>query len=256
MQDEEIEEKYGRYKLQPTEFDRDLFRQTVDLNSDELRLEYPLLFHKNGKYMKGKGPIPLAAYWFFVGRTENFISVDESQARRRFLALTDAIFQNFRFIVITLSKEDDPQVVFQTLNTGGEPLAAMDLVRNDVFLRAIRNGEDERHLLKKYWHIFEDAFWKAEHSQGRLTKPLMDFFLAHTLGAETGELVSLTELYVEYKKYAKNKPRYRLLKSWHKSRGMLLFIGSSSTPKRVVRYIGSPTDCRNSTFQLLIRLFC
>lgn len=202
--DEEIDEKYGRYKLQPTEFDRELFRQIVDLTSEQLRLEYPDLFHKNGKLIKGKGPNPLAAYWFFLTRTDSFISVDPSAARKRLLALTDAIFQNFRFIVITLSKEDDPQVIFQTLNSGGEPLAAMDLVRNDVFLRAIRNGEDEGQLMKKYWHIFEDAFWKAEHTQGRLRKPLMDFFLAHTLGAETGELVSLTELYAEYKKYAKS----------------------------------------------------
>jgi hypothetical protein len=69
-------------------------------------------------------------------RAEAFLSVDEPEARKRFLALTDSIFQNFRFIVITLSKEDDPQVIFQTLNSGGEPLATMDLVRNDVFLRA------------------------------------------------------------------------------------------------------------------------
>jgi uncharacterized protein with ParB-like and HNH nuclease domain len=59
-----------------------------------------------------------------------------------------------------LSKEDDPQVIFATLNTGGQPLAAMDLVRNDVFLRAARKGEDEEILMKEYWHIFEDAFWK------------------------------------------------------------------------------------------------
>jgi hypothetical protein len=59
--------------------------------------------------------------------------------------------------------------------------------------------------MTKYWHIFEDAFWKSEHTQGRLRKPLMDFFLAHTLGAETGELISLTELYAEYKKFAKTK---------------------------------------------------
>lgn len=203
--DEEVDEKHGRYKLQPTEFDRALFRKIVDLTSDELRLEYPTVFYKNGRIIKGKGPAPLAAYWFFLTRTEVFIEMDEASSRKRFQALTDAIFQNFRFIVITLSKEDDPQVIFQTLNSGGEPLAAMDLVRNDVFLRAIRNGEDESELMKKHWLVFEDAFWKADHTQGRLRKPLMDFFLAHALGAEMGELVSLTELYAEYKKYAKAK---------------------------------------------------
>jgi hypothetical protein len=199
----ESDKKYGRYKLQPTAFDREYFRDAVDLTRDEIRAKYPALFHKNGKIIKGGAPFSIAAYWYFLIRAEGFISVDETSARDRLLALTDAIFQNFHFIVITLSKEDDPQVIFATLNTGGEPLAAMDLVRNDVFLRASRNHEDEESLMKKYWHTFEDVFWKAEHTQGRIRKPLMDFFLAHTLAAESGELVSLTELYVEYKKFSK-----------------------------------------------------
>jgi hypothetical protein len=203
--EQEIDKLSGRYKLQPTAFDRDVFRQLIDLTSDELRLEYAKSFHKNGKMIKGAGPVPLAAYFFFLRRAEGFLDIDENEARRRFLALTDAIFQNFRFIVITLSKEDDPQVIFQTLNSGGEPLAAMDLVRNDVFLRAARNGEDEEALMNKHWRTFENGFWKAEHTQGRLRKPLMDFFLAHALGAETGQLVSLTELYAEYRQFAKTK---------------------------------------------------
>ena len=44
-----------------------------------------------------------------------FFTDDEPEARNRFLALTDALFQNFRFIVITLSKDDEPQVIFETL---------------------------------------------------------------------------------------------------------------------------------------------
>jgi uncharacterized protein with ParB-like and HNH nuclease domain len=198
----ESDKKYGRYKLQPTAFDRGYFRDAIDLTREQIQTKYPQFFHKNGKIIKG-APTSLAAYWFFLTRAETFIAVDEAEARNRLLALTDAIFQNFHFIVITLSKEDDPQVIFATLNTGGEPLAAMDLVRNDVFLRASRNREDEESLMNTYWRIFEDSFWKQEHTLGRIRKPLMDFFLAHTLAAQSGELVSLTELYVEYKKFTK-----------------------------------------------------
>ena len=116
----------------------DRFNACTDPNGNQ---QY---FYKNGKIIsKGGPPIPLGAYWFFAIRAEAFIAVDEGDARTRLLALADAIFQHFQFIVITLSKEDDPQVIFATLNTGGEPLAAMDLVRNDVFLRASRNHEDE-----------------------------------------------------------------------------------------------------------------
>jgi hypothetical protein len=202
MEDKENE----RYKLQPATFDRALFRDLIDLNRDQIRLTYPNSFYKNGNIIKRGTPAPLAAYWFFLDRVEVFLSDDEAEARNRFLALTDALFQNFRFIVITLSKDDDPQVIFETLNSGGKPLAAMDLVRNDVFLRAARNKEDENILMNKYWSVFEDIFWKQERTQGRMKKPLMDFFLAHALAAESGELISLTEVYAEYKKFAKQHP--------------------------------------------------
>lgn len=200
----ESDKQHGRYKLQPNAFDRECFRDMIDLTRAQIQAKYQQYFYKNGKIIsKGGTPTPLAAYWFFAIRAEAFIAVDEGDARTRLLALADAIFQHFQFIVITLSKEDGPQVIFVTLNTGGEPLAAMDLVRNDVFLRASRNHEDEESLMDTYWRIFEDSFWKQEHVFGRIRKPLMDFFLAHTLATESGEMVSLTELYAEYKKFTK-----------------------------------------------------
>ncbi len=193
------------YKLQPSAYDRSLFRDLIDMNRDEIKQSHAQYFHKNGKLIKAQAtPTPLAAYWFFLTRAEAFLSVVEAESRTRFLALTDAIFQNFHFIVITLSKDDDPQVIFATLNSGGKPLSAMDLVRNDVFLRAARNGEDEEQLMSRYWKIFEDQFWKQQSTQGRMKKPLVDFFLAHALAAETGELISLTEVYAEYKQFSKS----------------------------------------------------
>lgn len=198
----EADKSSGQYKLLPTSFDRRNFRDVIDLTADELRAKYPDNFYKNGKIKSG-APNCIAGFWFFLDRAQAFIDQDRSNARKRLLALTDAIFQNFHFIVITLSREDDPQVIFATLNTGGQPLAAMDLVRNDVFLRAARNHEDEEVLLSNYWRIFEDAFWKSEATQGRIRKPVMDFFLAHVLAAESGDLVSLSELYAEYKKFSR-----------------------------------------------------
>lgn len=198
----ESDKNTGRYKLMPTSFDRGHFRDVIDLTADSIRAKYPDHFYKNGKIKSG-APNCIAGYWFFLDRARGFIDQDPANARNRLLALTDAIFQNFHFIVITLSKEDDPQVIFATLNTGGQPLAAMDLVRNDVFLRAARNQEDEEALMNNYWRTFEDTFWKSEATQGRIRKPVMDFFLAHVLAAESGDLISLSELYAEYKKFSR-----------------------------------------------------
>ena len=41
-----------------------------------------------------------------------------------------------KLVVITLGEGDDAQVIFETLNSKGQPLLAMDLVRNNIFYRA------------------------------------------------------------------------------------------------------------------------
>ena len=76
----------------------------------------------------------------------------------------------------------------------------MDLVRNDVFHRASRRGEDARSCGNR-WSVFEQPFWKQSDTQGRITKPRIDFFLAHSLTAQQGKDISLSELYSEYKSF-------------------------------------------------------
>jgi hypothetical protein len=78
----------------------------------------------------------------------------------------------------------------------------MDLVRNDVFHRAARNNENIDDLMDTGWAMFETPFWKEKATQGRMTKPRMDFFLAHALAAETGKETLLNELYAAYKRYS------------------------------------------------------
>ena len=190
-----------RYKLHATPYDRKLFRELIDQGHEELRTTYPQHFYQNGKIKKGEVPKPLRAYWFLRDEMEEFIKTDGDAIRPRLAALASALLEDIRVIVITLGPEDDAQVIFETLNSGGEPLAAMDLVRNDVFHRAVRQGEDVERLMEKRWHAFEDPFWKKETSQGRLKKPRIDFFLAHTLAAETGKEALLSELYARYKSF-------------------------------------------------------
>lgn len=197
-----------RYKLQPTKYDRQLYRDLIDGDRASIRSKYPDFFYQKGTLREGDAPLPLRAWWFFRDTTEEFVTegqADAAEQQRRLLALSTALFEDFRLIVITLAKDDDAQVIFQTLNTGGEPLAAMDLVRNDVFHRAGRRGEDVDRLMEERWSVFEQPFWKQNDTQGRITKPRIDFFLAHSLAAQQGKDVSLSELYAEYKTFVTAK---------------------------------------------------
>lgn len=191
-----------RYKLQATDYDKALFEDLVNLDRDALRQKHSVHFYKNGKILPSGPPLPLSAWWFFREESEGFINEDNGSDKiMRLKALLSALLEDFRVIVITLDDTDDAQVIFETLNTGGEPLNAMDLVRNDVFHRAIRRQEDVHALMRERWSRFEDKFWKQEAVQGRIRKPRIDFFLAHTLAAETGKEVPLGELYARYKAF-------------------------------------------------------
>ena len=197
MKDSKIE----RYKLQASTYDRALSRDLIDLNQGGLKAKYPDVFYKNGN-LRDQAPLPLCAWWYFRAEAKAFIDEnDGAEAIARLGALAAAVLEDFRVIVITLDDTDDAQVIFETLNSGGEPLAAMDLVRNDVFHRSIRRDEDPDRLMENRWSVFEHPFWKQETTQGRIKKPRIDFFLAHTLAATTGKEVLLTELYARYKAF-------------------------------------------------------
>jgi uncharacterized protein with ParB-like and HNH nuclease domain len=199
MQDKKTE----RFKLEPTRLDRPIFRELMTKSLVELREAYAPYFTQAGHLRKTGvfSPKPLAAWWYVRQRAAEFI--DEAGAPGlRLRALLEAMLQDMHLIVITLAETDDAQVIFETLNFGGEPLAAMDLVRNDVFHRAARNNENIEDLMDTGWAMFETPFWKERATQGRITKPRMDFFLANTLAAETGKETLLNELYAAYKRYS------------------------------------------------------
>ena len=206
MQDKKAE----RFKLEPTRLDREIFRDLTTKPLGQLREEYSTYFTQAGNLRKTgvSPPKPLAAWWYVRQRAAEFMDEAGGQPGMRLRALLEAMLQDMHLIVITLAATDDAQVIFETLNYGGEPLAAMDLVRNDVFHRAARNNENVDDLMDTGWAMFETPFWKERATQGRITKPRIDFFLAHALAAETGKETLLNELYAAYKRYstARNYP--------------------------------------------------
>jgi len=108
---------------------------------------------QNGK-IHPAAPEPLWAYWYFWTEAEQYITegqklparaeYDQVVLRRRLVALSTVLFEHFRLIVITLAADDDAQVILKP-EQRGKPLAAMDLVRNDVFHRANRRNEIRAH---------------------------------------------------------------------------------------------------------------
>lgn len=223
--------KLAKYKLTPTPYDRAIFFDIMDHGLDAVRSRHAALYSGwYGKVAKGTDFRALRAYEFFVTQIEDFVAMgpgDETvlelgeapapaenapsakDAAERLEALFQAIIGGLKLMVITLGEGDDAQVIFETLNSAGQPLLAMDLVRNNIFHRAeasftgdAKAGDKAEALYEEIWKPFDAEWWGESAPNARPTRKRIDHFLANVLTAETGERIALRELYGEYRRWA------------------------------------------------------
>ena len=221
--------RFVRFKLTPTPWDQKMFRFILANNYEAVRDKYRG-YYWGGRVPKNTRYKALRAYYFFKTRIENFVQLgpsdenlqndriepqsDEPTERAihdRLEALLTALLDKMKLVVITLGEGDDAQVIFETLNSKGKPLLAMDLVRNNIFHRAEQQGTSAHELYTRLWDPFDKNWWQAPAPNARPRRPRIDHFLSHVLGAESGKKISVRELYAEYRAFAvpRGRPRFR-----------------------------------------------
>jgi hypothetical protein len=132
---------------------------------------------------------------YFHERANVFIA-DGPDAAERAVLLVDAALDLFKLVVIDLEENDDAQVIFEVLNGRQTPLAAADLVKNLLFLRAETSHEGQLdELYEQYWAPFDDPWWKKEVGIGHAARRQTEMLLAAWLTASTGEEASPGRLY-------------------------------------------------------------
>ena len=205
------EDPLTRFKLTPTPSDRDIFHDIIELSYEEMTEKYPELLVR-----KKTGFPALDAYYRFCWWINAFASHGPKELlKERLEALLTAVLDRLKLVVITLGESDDAQVIFETLNSKGEPLLAMDLVRNNIFHRAEQQRAEQKDipvedLYDKLWGPLDDKWWREPAPNARPRRPRLDHFLAHVLTAETGKKISVRELYAEYRAFAvpKGRPKF------------------------------------------------
>ncbi len=95
-------------------------------------------------------------------------------------------------VEIALEKEkDDPQLIFESMNSKGMELTQTDLIRNYIVMET--EIEKQEGFYNKYWRAMEEEF--------KQNKKWFDRFVRHYLTIKTGEIPNINKIYVALKDY-------------------------------------------------------
>lgn len=119
------------------------------------------------------------------------------------------------FISVVLDQEDNPQLIFESLNSTGLELNKNDLIRNYILM-----GLDTKHqneLYENYWYEIEQEF--------KNNGWFFDEFIRYYLSFESGRLPKRADVYKEFKNHANSFENIDdLVKDVHKFAGYFACI--------------------------------
>lgn len=124
-------------KFVPTQADRDVYRaialdRQVPENNQDVRMA--------------------AAYHFFRDKLLKGTDINDDPVDIGKVLIT--LEQCLQVVMINLGDDDDPYLIFESLNFKGEPLTQADLVRNYLLMRfrhSISTGGEQERIHSKYW---------------------------------------------------------------------------------------------------------
>lgn len=185
------------FKIWPTNSDQEHFKQVMEArNPIELRNKYKIT--AESAYI---GHAIADCYLFFHEEISGWLSSSEGDLPKKTEALYKTVCEYLRMVVIELDKEDDAQLIFETLNARGTPLLASDLVKNFLFRKAEIEGEKIEKLHKQYWEHFDndDKYWHKDIGIGHAARARIDLFLQQYLTLKTLDEVPTGQIYTTYR---------------------------------------------------------
>lgn len=189
-----------RLKLWPSLVDRPAFVAMIDATPHSAPVEDAPGFLRRA----------IAAHAYFKNQIEQRVLSNGEIDAFRMEKLFEALRTGLAVVSIELEGGDDPQTIFETLNSRGVELSAADLMRNYIFQRAKNLGLAEGELrvdrlYETYWLPLDGASWQLEETRGRQTKPRLDWLLVDHLAMKRADLVPADTLFEQYRRWINNK---------------------------------------------------
>lgn len=120
---------FDYYKFQPTQIDRDSFQRIIASDTQT-------------------SPNPILNSYQFFERKFRQTSIDIQTIKK-------IITSNMSLVSIVLDPDDNPHLVFESLNAKGRPLTQADLIRNYFFMRIHINEQES--IYSHYWEPMQKA---------------------------------------------------------------------------------------------------
>lgn len=158
------------FKVWPTLDDCDAFRHAMHNG-------LPIDEFENSRIVR--------AHQFFKLQVEHWLDERPEEAGIRAGALESTVTHLLQLVVIDLGINDEPHIIFETLNARGTPLLQSDLIKNMVLHKAgIEESESNSNKISRLWDFPED-WWRAEIGRGGNRNPRIDVFLNYWLIMKT-----------------------------------------------------------------------
>ncbi|GAA8975854.1 DUF262 and DUF1524 domain-containing protein [Helicobacter pylori] len=104
--------------------------------------------------------------------------------------------EKLMIVWIALEKEkDDPQLIFESMNSKGIELTQTDLIRNYIIMET--EVKKQEGFYNKYWRAMEEDFKQNEK--------WFDRFVRHYLTIKTREIPNINKVYVAFKHYQQER---------------------------------------------------
>ena len=158
--------KETRMKLKPVKNDQKAFGKLFDEQDEHIR----------------ESNITINYNYFY-----NRIQLEEISMEELF----DAIC-SLEIINIVLNNEDNPQLIFESLNSTGVALSEGDKIRNFILMGL--NTKEQEEYYEKYWNRIEEY-----------TDYQVSLFIRDYLSVKRQETPSLNKIYVTFKEYVEEK---------------------------------------------------
>ncbi len=158
--------------------------------------------------------------------------------------------EKLMIVEIALEKgKDDPQLIFESMNSKGIELTQTDLIRNYIVMET--ETEKQEGFYNQYWRAMEEEF--------KQNKKLFDRFVRHYLTIKTREIPNINKVYVALKDYRQKEGIgiENLLKDLQKYCGYFCqIVFKKETDKDLNKALGFLVDLKMDViYPLLLELY-